>query len=257
MSPRNLLLLVAACLCTACIGPVFGDDCNAHGDLEETIATDGVRRVSIEAGAGSLRVTGLAGATQVVARGKVCAGSEARAGDISLDVSRRGDTIEVVVEVPESRGWSWRDHASVDLTVTLPPSLAVLITDGSGDLEVRGVESLELEDGSGNIDISDIAGDVTIEDGSGDLEVRGVGGTVRLDDGSGNIEVAEAGAVIVKEDGSGDIRFEDVRGNVRIERDGSGNIRVRGVGGDLVVERDGSGDIDVAEVAGRVSTPDD
>lgn len=271
----RLAVLLAAAFCSACTGTVFGDQCDHSRDLEETIATEGVRQVTIEALAGSLRVTGLEGASQVVARGKACAGSASRLDEIELDVSRRGDTIAVEVVIPENRGWSSRNHASLDLAVSLPAELAVKANDSSGDLEIQGVSSLVLEDGSGNIDIANIAGDVeivdgsgnlviekiagnlAIEDGSGNIDVRTVHGTVLVDDGSGNVEIVDAEDITVREDGSGDMDFRDVRGNVRVEEDGSGNIRVAGIGGDVVVERDGSGGIDVTDVRGRVSTPDD
>lgn len=257
MSPRLSLLTIAAALLTsACIGPVFGADCRARGDLEETISTDGVRRVEVIAYAGDLRITGLSGADQVVARGRVCAGSDRRLAEIELEVSRRGETVLVEAVIPDSNGWSRRDQAWVDLAVSLPDHLAVMVEDGSGDAEVSGVASLKIDDGSGDIELTDIKGDALIVDGSGDVDGRNIGGTVSVDDGSGDVELIGVGDVIVESDGSGDLRFRDVSTDVRVHSDGSGNIRVTGAGGDVIVERDGSGDIDVIDVAGRIQTPD-
>lgn len=272
MRQREILLLAATLvLTTGCIGPAFGGDCRVEDDLAGSVDADGIKRVEIYAQAGHLEVFGSSSGTEIKAEGRLCASRQSYADDASLEVVRRGDTAVIRVDLPKTSGWN--ANAYLDLRVELPGDLPVEIEDGSGNLEVRDVgaltvhdgsgnveiqraASLALEDGSGDIDIADIAGDVEIEDGSGNIDAREIGGTVRIDDNSGDIDVERASQVIVENDGSGNIDIRDIDRDVLVREDGSGDIRVRKAGGDVTVERDGSGSIVTADIGGRVSKPD-
>ncbi len=272
MRRREVLFPIATLVLTAgCIGPAFGGDCRVEGDLSGSIDTDGITRVEITAQAGRLEVFGGAPGSTITAEGRLCASKQSYADDASLEVTRRGDTAVIRVDLPKTSGWN--ANAYLDLRVDLPSDLPVEIDDSSGDLEVRDVgaltvrdssgnidiqraASLEIEDGSGDIDIADIAGDVEIEDGSGNIDASQIGGVVRVDDNSGDIDVSRVSQVIVENDGSGNIDIRDVDRDVLVREDGSGDIRVRNAGGDVTVDRDGSGSIVTSDIGGRVSKPD-
>jgi DUF4097 and DUF4098 domain-containing protein YvlB len=176
----------------------------------------------------------------VEARGTACASSEQMLGQIRIDATRQGDVIVVKVEIPERKSaWSWNEQARLDLTVMVPRTMPLSIDDGSGSAEIAHVGTLKMTDGSGELTVSDVVGDVDIEDGSGSIEVTGVTGDVRLSDGSGSMTV------------------RDVGGSVTVEEDGSGSIDVVGVKGDFTVASDGSGGIEHRNVAGLVKVPDD
>jgi len=108
--------------------------------------------------------------------------------------------VQVIAEIPDQRAWG---DARLDLEIVVPAGVAVKIDDGSGSLRARKVASLEIEDGSGEMEIEDVAGDVAIDDGSGTIRVRDVGGDFT-----------------VRRDGSGGIHHEGVAGRVSVpERD--------------------------------------
>ena len=100
--------------------------------------------------AGSLPPTVRDGLTEIRASGTARASSRSLLEQIRLTVERRGEVAYVIVETPELRGdWSDDDeHASLDLVVEVPKTLALDVEDRSGELEIRGVGSLDLSDNS-------------------------------------------------------------------------------------------------------------
>jgi DUF4097 and DUF4098 domain-containing protein YvlB len=240
---RLIALRVAAAAVVFAAGPVLAapwdDDCAHKADREAALDAAGARSVRVEAGAGSLRVEGRTGVTRVEAHGTACASNESVLGQIRLTAVRQGDVIVIKAEIPDRSSWIGNDQARLDLVVGLPRLLPVKVEDGSGSATIAHVGPLTVHDGSGELIVSDVAGDVAIEDGSGSIEVDGVTGSVRLSDGSGSIAV------------------HDVSGSVTVDEDGSGSIEVASVKGDFTVSRDGSGGIDHREVAGQVRIPGD
>lgn len=133
----------------------------------------------------------------------------------------------------------------LDVVVRYPPGVHLDVDDDSGDLFLAGAASAEVYDDSGDLDITDVLGDLTVRDGSGDLSIRGVGGVLDVDDGSGDLSVQDVVGAANLIDASGDLRVLDA-GDVDIQ-DGSGDIRVESAG--HVTIRDGSGDITLRDVA--------
>ncbi len=270
LQPLALAVILSLVPNVACHVVIADSDCSHTAPREAKIDATGATRLVFEAGAGSLEVHGTPGLTEVRAHGTACASRDSMLDSIQIETERRGDTVYVTTRIPEVHYGS----AALDLSIEVPAQLAVEGRDGSGESTIRSVASLDFHDGSGTIEISDVAGqvriedgsgalrvlgvggDLEIEDGSGAIEVKGVSGTVRLSDGSGEMTVSDVGRdVVVDEDGSGGMEITGVGGNVLVRRDGSGGIRVRDVQGDFTVARDGSGGIDFDGVHGRVSIP--
>jgi DUF4097 and DUF4098 domain-containing protein YvlB len=222
-----------------------------------TVDARGARVIRIHARAGWLKIRGQEGAANVEVRGTARASEEEWLDDIKLIAERKGDVVEIEVEMAER---NYRDmdrgHRALDLDIAVPAGVALEVQDSSGDLEIRDVGALELSDSSGEIRLANIGGALEIEDSSGEMRIDGVRGDVRVRDSSGGIDIERiTGSVDVVEDSSGEIDVRDVSGTVRVGRDSSGSINVDTVGGDFVVERDGSGDIDYRGVKGSVRVP--
>lgn len=254
---RSLVRFLAAAAALLA-SPALADDCAHKADREAVLDAGGARSVRVEAAAGTLHVEGKSGLTRVEARGIACASGEQVLDRIRLTATRQGDAIVVKVDIPEGSTWGWNEQARLDLTVFVPRTIRLAVNDGSGSATVAHVGPLTLRDGSGELTVNDVTGDLEVEDGSGSIEIGGVTGNVRLSDGSGSIAVdGVSGSVTIDEDGSGGIKVGNVGGSVTVERDGSGGIEVAGVKGDFTVGRDGSGGIDHRDVAGQVRIPDD
>ncbi len=215
----------------------------AASDYTETrdIAVDasGATRFVIDAGAGSLEVTGVAGqdaievkATIVIYDADEAEGREVIDKSMKLNLERNGAVAKLEAGFKE-RFWGMGTNGSIKLEITAPATLALDIDDGSGSIKLAGFVS-----------------DVTIDDGSGSISVNG-GGALEIDDGSGSIDVTDAAGDVTISDGSGSIRVERIGGSVTID-DGSGSIRVNDVAGDLEIIDAGSGSVSISNVQGTV-----
>lgn len=81
---------------------------------------------------------------------------------------------------------------SVDFRVAIPAELALTVSTGSGDVDVRGVAgAVTVSAGSGDIAVADAAAPVSVRAGSGDITLENVAGrTVDARTGSGDIDAA-------------------------------------------------------------------
>lgn len=210
----------------------------------------------LRAGSGSLEVMGVAGLDEIRVVARACASDEDYLEDLRLSSERNGTEIFVDTHYPDMDRWSWGNrYARLDLEVQVPEGMVADIRDSSGEMTIGHMGSLRIQDGSGEIEVFSIQGDVFIDDNSGEIALRDVTGDVEIDDGSGEMDLVGIGGRVTISDGSGEMDIRDVGGTVRVIRDGSGSIDVDGVGGDFIVERDGSGSINFRDVQGRVDIP--
>jgi len=230
-----------------------------------TLPVNGINSINIECGAGYLKVSGNENLSEIRVRAEISIpyASQSRAREIienelDLSLETRGGRAVLRSEHHRVAGGLFRRDYSVvvNLTVVVPENLQMRINDGSGEIDIRNLMgNLSINDGSGETNINDIRGDVSIDDGSGELAVSEVTGNLDIDDGSGEIMVRRVQGNVNVDDGSGNMDIADVGGSITI-RDGSGNITVRDVDQDVQVRESGSGGVWIENVAGAVSGGD-
>jgi DUF4097 and DUF4098 domain-containing protein YvlB len=271
------MILAGACSVFA-LPALSAAPCAESATRNAQLDAKGATKAVIAAGAGELKVKGEPGRTQLQADGQACASSKPVLEQIRLESRREGDTLFIKTVFPEqsvlaNAGVS-NAYARLDLTVLLPDTLDVNIQDTSGSFSVQNVRSAVLADSSGDLEVRDIAADLTVTDSSGEINIAGVAGNLSVTDSSGDvdiervkgavripvdssgdIQVKDVGSVHILTDSSGDIDIQQIRGDVLIDNDSSGDIEVSDVGGKLVVSNDGSGKIRQQKVAGTVSLP--
>ncbi len=260
---------MTACLALAAsiVAPAaLADDCRYSKDIDLEFDPDDVARLIVEVDSGYLNVRGADRGSQLVIRGRACADDRDKLDGMDLVTDLRGSDLEVRMEAESNTGslnfslfnMSWSSYAFIDIDIEVPAGMTLEIDDGSGSIDIRDtVGELSIDDGSGSISISGVAGNVDIRDGSGGIEVRDVTGSVRVDDGSGSISIREvSGDVEIPDDGSGSIDISNVGGSVRIDDDGSGSIDVYDVEGDFIARSTGSGGVDYGRIGGRVDVRD-
>ena len=256
MSRSTIQQLVVTGLVVALVSGcvMFRGDCRFKQEIgAQTVDTMSADRVQLDVGAGTLRVEGMAGLTELTVFGEACSSRKDLLPDIAISVTLVDGTLHIESVFPDVPDESF----GIDVVVKLPEGLHVTVNDGSGSMEVTGVAGAEIRDGSGSIELRDISGDVTIHDGSGSVTVERVTGDVWLRDGSGSIDIRNiGGSVNIEEDGSGGIKIREVAGDVLVSVDGSGSIEVREVGGDFTVREGGSGRVHFSGIEGRVHLPD-
>jgi DUF4097 and DUF4098 domain-containing protein YvlB len=218
----------------------------AAGDFEEQrelkIDAAGISEVEIDAGAGNLEVTGVAGLDEVKVTATIQvpdhdgdAAREIIESELILTLDKQGDRA-VLKAGFEEKFWDSGDSPRIHLVVYIPAQV-----------------NLSIDDGSGSIEVTSVSGDVMVEDGSGGITLTNVGGQIDIDDGSGSISADSIGGDLLIVDGSGSIDVNGVAGSVTID-DGSGSIDVRDVEKDLIIVDDGSGDLDYSGIKGSVET---
>jgi hypothetical protein len=77
----------------------------------------------------------------------------------------------------------------ISYEVTVPAGTKVSGHADSGDIEVEGVASANVEAESGNVTVRDVAGDVNASVQSGSVDLSGIGGAVVAGAESGNVSV--------------------------------------------------------------------
>jgi len=259
MRAANWIALVA--IVSSGMGPALASDdsCEFRAERKAGIDAAGATKIVLRTGAGDLNVNGRANATRIEAHGTACATKQALLDQVQLSVRREGDVVYVETQMPQDQGLSWgkNDNANIDLNIALPNLIAVDAVDSSGDATFEDLKSLTLQDSSGDLDLTRIAGGVDVGDSSGDLEIHGAG-SVRVRDSSGDVGIQDVkGDVTVVADSSGDLEVRQVDGSVKIEQDSSGGIRVEDVRGSVTVDSDSSGDIYAGRVRGDFTVKED
>jgi hypothetical protein len=208
-------------------------------ERELGLDTEGVTRLGIDAGAGKLVVRGVDEDGRITVKATINLpgvddedAQEHIEKYLRLTLEKVRDEARLIADYKQQLR-AWGDSPSVDLDVRMPRGIALSVDDGSGSIDISGLDSsvaiddgsgsirvdqvgsLVIDDGSGSITVTGVAGDVDIEDGSGSIDVKHVGGGVRIDDGSGGIDVADVEAdLVIEDDGSGGLKASDVRGEV-------------------------------------------
>ncbi|GMR17493.1 MAG: hypothetical protein BMS9Abin32_610 [Gammaproteobacteria bacterium] len=236
---RSMLILA---MFAASLGHAAFNEYEEVRDLKLDAAKLG--KLSIEAGAGSLEITGVAGLDAIVVTAiiQVPTASPDKAQQViesGLVLTLQQDGDEAVLKGYFNGGaWGRGDSPSVRLDVRVPARLGLDVDDGSGSIVINGVSGdIQIEDGSGSITMRAVGGSVGIEDGSGSISVTGVGADLRIRDGSGSITVRQVGGSVIVDDGSGSINVSDVERDLIIENAGSGGLNFSAIKGR--VEQDG------------------
>ena len=204
-----------------------------------SLDAEGVQKLAIECGSGFLKVTGKDSSRVIEVRAEIVRkGKSDKDADeyiqknVILTLERKGSKAVLVSKFKDKL---FSGSRVINLTVNVPKNIDLDVNDGSGEISIQNIAGdLYVDDGSGTIAIDDIQGHVKIDDGSGTLSVRKVEGDVSIDDGSGTIDVAGVSGTVEVDDGSGSIRIEGVGGDVHIKDDGSGSLSIRDVKGKVI-----------------------
>ncbi|GAA1195845.1 DUF4097 family beta strand repeat-containing protein [Prauserella alba] len=214
---------------------------------EETVthrqSVSGVARIELDKGAGDVTIRAADVEAARVVETKTYRWGD---GDPAFEVH------DDVLTLPDCGTWCTTTHELV-----VPRGVAVSGDLGSGELDVRGAESLDVEAGSGGARISDVEGDARVDAGSGHVELANIGGTVTVDAGSGGISGRGLAGPVEAEAGSGEITLDLDRPASVTASTGSGDIALTVPRADYRLEGDsgsGSREIDVATSSGARHT---
>jgi len=226
----------------------------AEGTFDRTLTVSGPVELDVSTGSGHIYIKPGSG-NQVQVHGIVRAsefGGWLSGGGLSPDekvkriqqnppIEQNGNGIHIG-RIEDSE---LKRNISIDYELTVPAATRVTSNTGSGDQRIQGVQGpVEVRSGSGNLEVSQVGGEVRAATGSGDVTVNGSKGGAHLSTGSGSIRGTQIAGSLDASTGSGDIRLQQTaEGSVRV-RTGSGDVELSGVKGGLTVGT-GSGDVRV------------
>ena len=226
-----------------------------------SLLSEGISEMDIDCGAGFLKLRGVESLDEIKVKAEITAGNkkgeklkEFIDENVDLSLEKQGSRAVLISRFDHSIFRVSGDY-QIDLTVEIPMVLNITIKDGSGNLEVKNINGdLKITDGSGSIEIANVNGRVKINDGSGDLEAKKISGNTEIRDGSGNIEIEDLTGNLVVTDGSGYTKLDKIRGDLDI-RDGSGSLTTTDIDGNVKIH-DGSGSINIDGVSKDVDIPE-
>ncbi len=206
----------------------------AEGDFERTLNVGGgVVDLQVATGSGDVTVRrGGSGSVRITGRisvGRRDSNPESTLQMIQNDppIEQNGNRIRIGRNTDDDD--DLMQYVSIDYEIVVPEGTSLDVNTGSGDLEIRGLGArVEVTTGSGDIELADIGGEVEARTGSGDIEAENIAGSFEANSGSGSVELSQTaeGDVSVAT-GSGDIELTGIRGGLRVAT-GSGDIEVDG-----------------------------
>jgi hypothetical protein len=224
-----LLLLLAVLLG---LGLLVSNVKNQFGSVNNSqthiFAVSGIPKLVIHDGSGTVHIHRGGGNSVIVQATKQAVGIGANLDDMNVNYSQNGN--EVDVSADQSFDF-FLGSKSVNFDVTLPANANMQVETGSGSVEVADINGQEdLQTGSGSINATDIGGQISLRTGSGSIGIDSLNGHAMVSTDSGTITMNKdvlSGDSLVKT-GSGTIDYNgsiDPQGSYRFET-GSGAVDI-------------------------------
>jgi hypothetical protein len=204
------------------------------------LSAEGISVLELDTGAGGLIIRGVNNAHNIQVNAVIRVDAEDDeaakkyvASNMKLTLVRKRDVARLDASF-DRKFWSLNPDSSIDVEVLVPNGMALEVDDGSGSIEIRDVNAgIRIDDGSGSIVVQTV-GSISIDDGSGSIDIHAVIGDVLIDDGAGGITVKQIGGSVTIDDGSGSIDVSDVEHDLIIVASGSGGLSVANVRGSVI-----------------------
>jgi DUF4097 and DUF4098 domain-containing protein YvlB len=198
---------------------------------------------------GTLRVTIAGGSIAVEGGDEARVELDAHSAGVSeLLVRREGRDVHVTTRpVKGWRGWLG-GGGGVDLQARVPQRFDLVLVSSGGNVDVTEIE--------GNVKVSTSGGRITVSEVKGDVEAKSSGGSIEAREIAGDLEASTSG---------GPVRISEVRGRVDATSSGGeirvgdayGPVRARSLGGPIAVRfaADPAGDLTSSGGAIEVELP--
>lgn len=155
--------------------------------------------------------------------------------------------------ITEKKRGSNVDGNASEWVLTVPNGLDIEMNSGTGSLQISGVEAdLDANTGTGDIDISDMEGRFDVNSGTGRLELENVKGKFDLNSGTSDVIVMNGEGKFDANSGTGDVKFKQVQptghstlnsgtGDVKFIVSGkiTGDLDINSGTGDAILDFDG------------------
>jgi DUF4097 and DUF4098 domain-containing protein YvlB len=228
---------------------------SAQGSYDRTLKVTGPVELSIQSGSGGIHVRAGTGGTVTIAA-RLRADNAWFSGDVEARIRQieKNPPIEQTgnaIRVGRFADENLPKGISITYDVTVPAQSSVTAKNGSGGIDINDLAGpVDATTGSGRITIGRIAGAVTAGTGSGGIDLSGAA-SLKARTGSGSIRAVAVGGDATASSGSGSVQIDLTgKGSVDVSSS-SGAVTVMGVNGAARVSTSSSS----LEVAGRPSGP--
>lgn len=162
---------------------------------------------------------------------------------VRIEGRPRGERFEVLVDVPQQRGFIKFSSPKFDLRVECPTDVDLELRTASADLQARGgFHDVDVNGASSDLDIDTVSGTLRVKSASGDVRVESVDGESNVQTASGDIQIGRAGGPVTAMTASGDLQV----------REAEHGIDARTVSGDQQLESVAEGEVSANAVSGDV-----
>ena len=157
---------------------------------------------------------------------------------LNLEVFQSGDRVVVETERSRNRNWNWRKRGGAELAV---------------DISVPRRFNVDVKTSGGDVDLEELAGEVSLMTSGGDIEIENVSGPMaRIKTSGGDIDVESVECEDIELSTSGgDISGNGLAGEDITIRTSGGDIEFTSLVGDANVSTSG-GDITMSESRGHL-----
>ena len=147
----------------------------------------------------------------------------ANMNDLQVNYTQNGSTINIETQ---SQNDFFFGSRQIDLDITAPNASDLVVSTGSGDVQIDNINGpMTIKTGSGSIQSNSGNGQVTMITGSGSVTASNINGQVTLKAGSGSINATNVSGQMSLSTGSGSINAGNINGQVTLVA-GSGRIQV-------------------------------
>jgi hypothetical protein len=168
--------------------------------------------------------------------------------DARIELQERHGRPGVLVDVPQKRGFSLGlsfGRSGISCRIRCPRESGLQTRTKSADLFVRGtLASVNASTASGEVELEDVTGGVTVKSASGDLQARTVG-SLNVQTASGDVQVEAASGPVSVNTASGDVEIQAADDSVNVNTV-SGDQELGAVMIGTVSAQSVSGDVSVA-----------
>jgi hypothetical protein len=161
-----------------------------------------------------------------------------------ITIKRDGSTLVIERKGATRSGTEWvtKGYVAIDITATLPAGINLNINAGSGDIEIDDRSApVKIHTGSGDVIAGAIAAGFSVSTGSGDVNLKSAQGFLDFSAGSGDLVAGDIKGNVEISVGSADVEIAEVLGDVTFSS-GSGDFEIGSSRGGLVAGT-GSGDL--------------
>ncbi|MFN2385026.1 MAG: DUF4097 domain-containing protein [Thermoanaerobaculia bacterium] len=217
--------------------------------IERTLRLDPGGEFRLEAGAGSVTVTGSSepGAHVVVT---------SRRSDIErvfdLQFEERPGAVEVTARRKRRLLFDVGNYGSLHFEVRVPAPTRLQIDTSGGSIRVTGTRGdADLETSGGSVNTTDLAGALDVSTSGGSVAVDRLDGDVRATTSGGSVRVRDVKGRVEVQSSGGNIEGNALGGPVRARTSG-GSVELREIGADVDAQTSG-GSIEITGARGRVN----